>query len=94
MSPFSPYTSKNSNPGCADPAMMAERELSAFFRAVTELFGSEQAQLAAQGWIDELIECVGLPSSTREWHGITAKASSRLVHRAQASCLLTESQSG
>lgn len=93
MSAFSPYTSKSSNPACTDLTMMAEQELSAFFRAVTELFGSEQARLAAEDWLDELIESDAVPSSTREWRGITAKASGRLVHRAQPSCLLTESRS-
>ena len=47
--------------------MMAERELSAFFNAITELFGSEQAELSAEDWLHELIEIDGLPASTREW---------------------------
>jgi hypothetical protein len=44
--------SNNSNPPCPgfmgpDFMAMAERELSAFFNAVTQLFGSEQAKLSA-----------------------------------------------
>ena len=34
---------------------MAERELGAFISAVTELFGTEQARLAAEDWLDELL---------------------------------------
>ena len=69
---------------------MAERELSAFFNAVTQLFGSEQADLSAEDWLHELIETEGLPSSAREWRLITAKASTRLASRVNASSLSTE----
>jgi len=77
-------------PGCRDFATMAERELSAFFRAVTKLFGSEQAEMSAEDWLSE---SDGLPSSIREWRGITAKASSRLASRVNAWSLLAEVQS-
>ena len=91
MNPVARYNlSKNSNPRCADLITMAERELSAFFRAVTERFGSEQAELAAEDWLQELIEIDGLPASTREWRLITAKASTRLASRVSASSLSTE----
>ena len=53
-------------PGCRDFATMAERELSAFFKAVTKLFGSEQAEISAEDWLIELSESDGLPSSIRE----------------------------
>jgi len=33
---------------------MAERELGPFISAVTELFGSEQAKLAVEDWLDEV----------------------------------------
>jgi len=82
--------SNNSNLGCADFITTAERELSAFFRAVTERFGSEQAELSAEDWLLELIEIDGLPDSTREWRLITAKASTRLASRVSASSLSTE----
>jgi len=40
---------KNSHsPADADLMVIAERELGAFIRAVTELFGPEQARLAAR----------------------------------------------
>jgi len=82
--------SNNPNLGCADFITTAERELSAFFRAVTERFGSKQAELSAEDWLQELIEIDGLPASTREWRLITAKASTRLASRVSASSLSTE----
>jgi hypothetical protein len=81
---------RNSNPRCADLMTMAERELSAFFNAVTQLFGSEQAELSAEDWLQELIEIDGLPASIREWRLITAKASTRLASGVNASSLSTE----
>jgi hypothetical protein len=82
--------SKNFNFPCADVMTMAERELSAFFNAVTQLFGSEQAELSAEDWLHELIETEGLPTSAREWRLITAKASTRLPNGVDASTLSTE----
>jgi hypothetical protein len=79
--------SNNSNLGCADFITSAERELSAFFRAVTELFGSEQAEISADDWLRELSEIDGLPASTHEWRLITAKVSTRLASRVNASSL-------
>ena len=83
-------TSTNSNSGCADLMTMAERELSAFFSAVTQLFGSEQAELSAEDWLHELIEIDGLPASAREWRLITAKVSTLLPGGVNASSLSTE----
>jgi hypothetical protein len=77
--------SKNFNPPCPDVMMMAERELSAFFNAVTRSFGSEQAELSAEDWLQELIEIDSLPVSTHEWRLITAKVSTRLARRVNAS---------
>jgi hypothetical protein len=80
MNPRARYEpSINSNSGCDDLMAMAERELSAFFSAVTQLFGSEQAELSAQDWLHELIEIDGLPTSAREWRLITARVSTRLA---------------
>jgi hypothetical protein len=90
--------SKYSNHPCPDLATMAERELSAFFNAITQLFGSEQAGISADDWLHELIEIDRLPASTREWRLITAKASTRLASRvrvsasSQSSSLSTEPQ--
>ena len=82
--------SRNPDPRCADLATMAERELSAFFNAVTQLFGSEQAAISAEDWLHELIEMDGLPTSTREWRLITRKVSIRLARGVNPSCLSTE----
>jgi hypothetical protein len=84
--------SRNLDSPCPDLLIMAERELSAFFNAVTQLFGSEEAELAARGWLQELIEIDGLPISAREWRLITAKVSTALASRVNASCLSAEPQ--
>jgi hypothetical protein len=91
MNPFARYKpSRNSTPRCADLTTMAERELSAFFNAVTQLFGSEQAELSAEDWLRELIEIDRLPTSAGEWRLITAKVSTRLPSGVSASSLSTE----
>src|SRR5712675_1355093 len=69
---------------CADMMTTAEQELTAFFRAVRNLFGSELAELSADDWLNELMTTEALPSSTREWRGITLKASTRLAARVNA----------
>jgi hypothetical protein len=82
MNPFAPNESlKNSDPRCADFMTIAEQELSAFFNAVTQLFGSEQAELSAEDWLRELDEIDGLPASTREWRLLTTKVSTRFASR-------------
>ena len=91
MNPLVRYKPSNDfNPPCADLMTMAERELSAFFNAVTQLFGSEQAELSAEDWLQELIDVDNLPASPREWRLITAKTSSRLANRLNASSQSTE----
>jgi hypothetical protein len=93
-SSFGRNTSPNNfNSVCADLATMAERELSAYFRAVAELFGPEQAELSAEDWLHEFTAIDSLPASTRELRRITAKASTRLAGRVNASSLFTELQS-
>jgi hypothetical protein len=88
MNPLAGYKpSNNSNHPCPDLMMMAERELSAFFSAVTQLFGSEQAELSAEDWLQELIDSNVLPASAREWRLITAKVSTRLPTVVNASSL-------
>jgi hypothetical protein len=92
MNPLAPKPSKESNHSCPDFTSMAERELSAFFNAITQLFGSEQAELSAEDWMHELIEIDGLPASTREWRLITTKVLTRLASRVNASSRSTEPQ--
>jgi hypothetical protein len=84
--------SRSSDSDCAGLAMLAERELSACFRAVSELFGVEEATLSAEEWLHELMERDHLPSSLHEWRSITVKAASRLAGRLNTSDLLAESQ--
>ncbi len=74
-------SSKNRETGCADLMVMAERELSAFFNAVTDLFETEQAGISAEDWLHELIEIDGLPDSAREWRSMTVRVSARLATR-------------
>ena len=91
MNPLARYKpSKNSNHHCPVLTTMAERELSAFFNAVTQLVGSEQSELSAEDWLREVIEIDGLPASPGEWRLITAKVSTRLASRVTASSLSTE----
>ena len=85
-------TSSNYVPPCSDLMTMAERELSAFFNAVTQLFGSEQAEASAEDWLQELIEIDDLPVSSRERRLITAKVSTRLASQVNASSPSTEPQ--
>jgi hypothetical protein len=83
-------SSTHSNSPCADLMTLAERELSAFFHAITQLFGSEQAKHSAEDWLQELIEIEGLPTSVLEWRLMTARVSTRLANRVHA--LSTEPQ--
>jgi len=82
--------SKHFNFRCTDFMTLAERELSAYFTAISQLFGSEQAELSAEDWLQELIDVDNLPASPREWRLITAKTSSRLASRLNASSQSTE----
>jgi hypothetical protein len=69
-------------PICADLMILAERELVAFTIAVTELFGSEHAELSAEVWLDELLLMNTLPGSTcRDWRLVTTAALARLANR-------------
>ena len=62
--------------------VIAERELGAFIRAVTELFGPEEARFAADAWIDELELMDALPGPTRrDWGEVTVAASAQLARR-------------
>jgi hypothetical protein len=68
-----------------DLLAMANRELSAFFSAVAELFGSEQAERSADDWLQELMASHDLPASTRQWRTLTVTAAARLASRVNAS---------
>src|ERR1700678_3540214 len=65
-----------------DQIHLAERELTAFILAVTELFGPEQARLSAEDWVDESDLMDSPPRSTsRDWRAVTVAASARLASR-------------
>jgi anti-sigma-K factor RskA len=90
---------KNHDPICDDLIAMAERELAAFFKAVTELLGSEQALLSAEDWLQEStainmddLRNNDLHASTRQWRELTVKAAARLASRVNASFTLTASR--
>lgn len=90
MNSLAPYKSfDTSNPSCADFMTVVEQKLSASCNAVTDLFGSEQADLAAEDWL-KVITTDGLPTSTRDWGLFTAKVSTRLASRVTATSLSTE----
>src|ERR1700694_3107935 len=56
--------------------------LGAFMRAVTELFGPEQARVAAEDWVDELEFWDILPEPAgRDWRSVTIAAAARLAKR-------------
>lgn len=69
----------------ADQTHIAERELFAFVNAVTELFGSKQARVAAEDWLEESELMDDAPRSTmRDWRSVTIAASARLATRIDA----------
>ncbi len=83
------------NPNCAAEMDIAERELSAFISAVTQLFGPEEAKLSAEDWLDESELMDSPPLSTnRNWRAVTIAASARLAirlaiaqHRGPSRCI-------
>ena len=68
------------------PQLMADagQELGAFFNAVAELFGQEQATLAAKDWLRHLEAMEDLPASPREWRLLSIDASVALAKRVNA----------
>jgi hypothetical protein len=61
---------------------LAERELSAFISAVSELFGADQARMSVEDWLDEseLMDVSPRPTC-RDWQAVTIAASVRLANR-------------
>ena len=74
-----------SNSICNEQMQLAERELSAFIIAVTELFGTEQALASTQDWLDEA-EIMDSPPrlTSRDWRSVSVAALSRLANRIDA----------
>lgn len=71
----------NHSSGCTDLMTMAQKELKAFFYAVMQSYGSEQARLSAEDWLSELEAMDPLPTSIRELRRITIDVASRLASR-------------
>jgi hypothetical protein len=68
-----------------DQTHLAERELSAFTEAVTELFGPEQARASTEDWLEESELMDSPPLSTeRDWRSVSIAASARLASRVDA----------
>jgi hypothetical protein len=64
---------------------LAERELSAFISAVTQMFGTEQARASTEDWLEESELMDGPPrSANRNWRSVTIAASARLASRVDA----------
>ena len=61
---------------------LAESELSSFVAAVKSSYGSEQAKLSAEDWLEES-ELMDSPprSEDRNWRAVTIAASARLANR-------------
>jgi len=71
-----------SNSPCSDQIHLAERELSAFSAAVTELFGADQAGVSIEDWFDELkLLIVSVQCTRGDWRTITIRASVWLANR-------------
>jgi hypothetical protein len=65
--------------------LLAERELSSFLAAVAELYGQQQAGLAAEDWLHESALMEHPPrSGVRKWRAVTIAAAARLAHRVNA----------
>jgi hypothetical protein len=79
--PVYEWKSNHSTAG-ADMMVIAELGLGAIIGAVMELFGPEQARIAAEGWVDELESVDTLPGPTRRDRGsVTIAASAQLARR-------------
>ena len=89
MTQIAKRQSLKDHPGiCGDLMTMAERELAAFFRAVTERFGSEQAEVSAEDWLRELEATQELPNSVGQLRQLSVKVSARLASRVTSSLSL------
>jgi hypothetical protein len=70
---------------------LAESELASFIATVGASYGSEQAKLSAEDWLEES-ELMDSPprSEDRNWHAVTVAASARLANRVQPNAVLVE----
>ena len=71
-----------SNSLYADQMHLAGRQLISVHRAVAQLFGTDQARISVEDWLDESGSIDASPRSThRDWRAITIAASVRLANR-------------
>jgi hypothetical protein len=71
-----------------EQTQLEERELSAFLQAVTEAFGTAQAESASEDWLGEAELMDAPPRSTcRDWRAVTIAATARLSTRIDGSRL-------
>ena len=64
------------------PVVTAQSEFEEFTRAVTELFGPDQARLSAEDWLNEVALKDSLPTPrSHEWRLVTLAALTRLTIR-------------
>src|SRR5260370_10623699 len=65
---------------------MAENELAAFVSAVSELFGSTEAQQSAKDWMKIVtLMCCQTRGASPDWRRVTITAAGRLASRVQFS---------
>jgi hypothetical protein len=65
---------------------MAEKELAAFVSAVSELFGSTEAQQSAKDWMKIVtLMCCQTRGASPDWRRVTITAAGRLASRVQFS---------
>jgi len=70
---------------------LAESELSSFITDVTKLYGSYEARLSEEDWLDESDLMDSPPrSEARNWHSVTIAASARLANRVHVSTASSE----
>jgi len=67
---------------CTQVVKLGERELAAFIRSVTELFGTEQARFATEDWLEAvtLLNCDS-PQPSYSWRLVTISATTQFVLR-------------
>ena len=72
---------------------LAERELSSFLAAVTELYGPDQARLSAEDWLEES-ELMEIPprSEARNWRTVTIAAAARLANQVNVKAVSADAQ--
>lgn len=88
------YSMQTSSSPADEPTAAAERELAAFYGAISATYGPEEAMQAAYGWIEELVrpyreESKSAPRHVAgpapNWRYVTISAArrfaSRVVHR-------------